>query len=702
MMFLEDERRRNARVLGFVTLVALSAASMTLLLISVQRSFFFDQANWAVFALFGTLLALGETRPSFTMRFGDNGEVSPGWTFAFALTLYGMPLGALLIMCLANASVDLGRRNPARMVVYNVSQIALAISCGALVLHLFGLRGSMTDLDVIPIRWGVGILVAAGTVLAVNGVLTAIVIGLHTGSGFIDTIRTGLALSVTADGALLSLAPVFVIAVDYSFVLVPLLATTSYIVIRSARSSLQRAHDANHDPLTGLLNRRALDERLATSLNAFGLERHAVVLVMDFDGFKDINDTLGHAVGDSLLIAFGERLSECLPPSAAAARLGGDEFAVLIPGRLSDTTIDTSIRELHEALTKPYEIDGFPLSTAVSIGVAIAPDDGQTPSDLLASADLAMYHAKQAQSGIARHRTSSSRASSAGRIDLLAELAEAIANDRLIVHYQPQFDLRDGRVDAVEALVRWDHPRHGHIRPDEFVGLAEQTDLIDSLTEAVLRRSMREVLRFAPDGLVLAVNISAPSLHDRKFASMVLDCLADTGFPADRLELEITERAFATDTERMTLTLSRLRALGVQIAIDDFGTGYSSFASLRSIDADRLKIDKQFVQRIDDGPEDLLVLETIVHLAHGLGMNVVAEGVEHLGARDELRRMGCDHAQGYALARPLSFDEVSLRIPRWMQPTGDPGRAAGEPAADRLATVVHHPSAGNVPKEALA
>ena len=329
--------RRDRQIVTFVGAVALAALTMTVILIAVQRTYFFSQSNWAIFGLFSALLVLGETQPSFAMRFGDNGEVSPGWTFAFALMLFGMPIGALLVMVASNLIVDIRLHNPARMVIFNVSQIALALSAGALVLQLFGLRGSMTQLDTIPVQWGLGILAAAATVLILNGVLTATVIGLHTGAGFVATFRTGLALSMTADGALLSLAPVFVIAVDYSFVLVPLLATTSYIVIRSARNSLQRAHDANHDPLTGLLNRRAFDDRLTRTLGVGGDEQQALLLVMDFDRFKEINDSLGHAIGDALLSSFADRLHASIPATASAARFGGDEFAVVIPGEMPAT-----------------------------------------------------------------------------------------------------------------------------------------------------------------------------------------------------------------------------------------------------------------------------------------------------------------------------------------------------------------------------
>ncbi len=403
-----SEANRDRPILLFVCGVALTAIVVTVILVAVQPSFFFSQSEWTVFGLFATLMALGETQPSFAMRFGDNGEVSPGWTFAFALMLFGMPVGALIVMVSANLFVDLRLRNPARMVIFNASQIAMALSSGALVLQLFGLRGSMTRLDTIPLNWGLGILAAASTVLILNGVLTAIVIGLHTGSGFVATLRTGLALSMTADGALLSLAPMFVIAVDYSLVLVPLLATTSYIVIRSARNSLERAHEANHDPLTGLLNRRAFDDRLRRTLGPSGEQRDAVVLVMDFDRFKEINDSLGHATGDSLLSSFAERLLKTLPSTASAARLGGDEFAVVIPGRSFSTEGPDSISELHRQLSEPFDIQGFPVSISVSVGVATAPFDGTNTEDLLAAADLAMYRAKHSETGVQHHRPNNS------------------------------------------------------------------------------------------------------------------------------------------------------------------------------------------------------------------------------------------------------------------------------------------------------
>jgi predicted signal transduction protein with EAL and GGDEF domain len=364
-------------------------------------------------------------------------------------------------------------------------------------------------------------------------------------------------------------------------------------------------------------------------------------------------------------VGFADRLNETLPANAAAARLGGDEFAVVVPGRMLGTNRQDSIAELHRDLTRPFDIQGFPLSISVSIGVASAPIDGTNAEDLLAAADLAMYRAKQSETGVQHHHSNQPNAGANGRIDLLSDLARAVTEGQLCAHYQPQIRLSTGEIDTVEALVRWNHPRHGQIQPDEFIGMAEQTDLIDELTDFMLRRAMSEVLLLDRPDISLAVNVSPRSLVQRTFGSMVLNCLTETGFPATRLELEITERAIAGDPERLELTIGRLREFGVRFAIDDFGAGYSSFGSLRQIRADRLKIDKQFMRQFCSSQEDQLVVRTIAELGHGLGLEVVAEGVETADVWNALSEMGCDCAQGYAIARPMTFENLQLEVANW-------------------------------------
>ncbi len=662
MTFVAPDQARARRVQIFIVLTAIVAVGLTGTLIHVDLAHGQGNVDWLAFGLFTLLLFLGETRESLWMRVGEGGEVTPGWTFAYALMLLGSPIGAVAAMAFVNIFIAVRRRLPLQKAAFNTLQIALSMSAGALVLHAFGIHGAITDLDNIPISWGIGILAGGCAVFVLNGILIAIVIGLHSGTGFIATLRSGLALSMTADGALLSLAPVFVIAIDYSVVLVPLLCSTSYMVIKSARNALHRAHEANHDPLTGLLNRRAFDDRLSRTFGLLGSERDAVVLVMDFDGFKDINDALGHQVGDMLLAAFARRLVDELPPTAAAARLGGDEFAVMIPGKMAPSLISASIAQLHERLTDPFDLDGFPLSVRTSVGVATAPHDGADAESILAAADLAMYRAKQFETGVEHHH-SEETALGSGRIGILSELADAIATGQLEVHYQPQLNIETGVVDAVEALVRWQHPTRGTIQPNDFIGLAEQTDLIDPLTEFVLMRSIRDLQAAGLDYLGLSINVAPRSLNSRVFATMVLNCLDETGYPAARLELEITERAIANDVERIGLTIDRVRDAGVRVALDDFGTGYSSFATLRGLKADRLKVDKQFTKQICESPEDELVVRKIVELAHGLGLQVVAEGVETRDIWRVVEGLMCDHAQGYAIARPMPVTALA----RWLR-----------------------------------
>lgn len=663
MNLLDLSKHRAHLMTALVVAVTGAAAGCTWLLVTLERTHDMAPRNLAALTIFGVLLFLAETRPSFSMKFGDHGSISPGWTFAYALMLFGMPLEALAILVIATGVESVTERKALQIAVFNPSVLAASLSAGALVLHAFGLHGPITSQGRIPVAWGVAIVLGAATMLLLNGLIIAIAIGLHTGASLGTTLRTGLAVSMTADGALLSLAPVFVIAIDFSLALVPLLASTSYIVIQSARKSLQRAHEANHDPLTGLLNRRAFHDRLCRALGMSENERDAIVLVMDFDRFKEINDALGHASGDTLLVRFAERLVEALPSTASAARLGGDEFAVLITLDASSDEALSEVTILHAALTDSYDIDGFPLSMSVSIGMACAPEHGVVAEDLIAAADLAMYRAKQSGRGVEMYQpasdTSTRRTSGVGRIGLLSGLADAIDRGQLTNAYQPQVDCATGRVHTVEALVRWNHPIHGLVMPNDFIDMAEQTDLIDALTEDVLRRAMRDVLSLSNSAVNLSVNVSARSLHQRTFANSVRQAAGDAGFPTDRLELEITERAIATDPERVQLTIARLREAGIRIAIDDFGTGYSSFASLRQTAADRLKIDQSFTRQLATSREDRLVVETIVNLAHGLGLDVVGEGVESRETWDRVRELGCDYAQGFGIARPMTI--FSLR-----------------------------------------
>jgi diguanylate cyclase (GGDEF)-like protein len=657
----EEEERQSRRVVVFVTMLAVVAVALVTQLTLMGSPVLPTGDRWIPALLFAVLLFVGETQPRLWMRFGDEGEVTPGWAFAYALVLLDMPLGAVVVMTLTNLFIDSRYRKGILKTAYNVSQGAVSLSVSGLILHAFGVRDGLLGVEDLPIAFAAGILLAGMATLLVNCTLLTVVVCLHTGMGPATMLRRSYFVSIAADGALLALAPVFVIAIEYSSLMIPLLAITSFLVYQSARNALRNEHEANHDPLTMLLNRRAFDEQLANAVDEATDDRQTLLLVMDLDRFKDINDRLGHPVGDRLLRSFAERLERILPARAVASRLGGDEFAVLLPGVAGQASAMQLVRRWHNALSEPHELAGFPLTSAVSIGVALAPEHGRSGTALMAAADVAMYRAKQHRTGV-ELAVHADGANEVGRVGLLADLREAFGSNQLHSHYQPIVRLSDGTIESVEALIRWRHPIHGDIPPNEFIGMTEHTDLIGPLTETMFRNSMRDMLAIGDECPRLCLNVAARNLIDRQFAPMVISVMESLGFPAAKLEIEITERDIVTNSERSRLALTTLRRHGVAVAIDDFGTGYSSFLTLRDLDADRLKIDQQFTSNIINSSADELIVRKLIEIAHALGLEVVAEGVESFEVWDRLKQLDCDVVQGYAIARPMPLSELRAWI----------------------------------------
>ena len=427
----------------------------------------------------------------------------------------------------------------------------------------------------------------------------------------------------------------------------------------------QREHEAMHDELTGLANRRLfarrLEDRLATS--------PASLLLLDLDRFKEVNDTLGHEVGDRLLRVVAERISEASPAGSLVARLGGDEFAVLLPDA-DDFDARACATLLREALARPMVLGGFSVAIDASVGVA-AGGAGETAVTLLRWADLAMYDAKQSRVGLEVYRPELDQQDSS-RLGLLADLRIAVSTGTLEVAYQPKMDILTSRVVGVEALARWNHPVLGPIPPDEFIPLAEHSTLITPLTMLVLRRALEEAVRWRATvgDFSVAVNISPRSLLDPGFVNEVARELARVDLPPGALILEITETNLMTDPERAIKALHRLRAIGVRLSVDDLGTGYSSLAYLQRLPVDEIKIDRSFLTAFHD-PSAQAVVGTIVDLGHRLGKQVVAEGVEVSASLDALRQLGCDCAQGYWIARPMPAGDLT----RFLE--GKPPRETG-------------------------
>ncbi|MEC5186189.1 diguanylate cyclase (GGDEF)-like protein [Cryobacterium sp. MP_3.1] len=420
---------------------------------------------------------------------------------------------------------------------------------------------------------------------------------------------------------------------------------------------------ARTDELTGLPNRRALYEDAPAQLTLSPVathQRHGALLLLDLDRFKEVNDSLGHDVGDQLLIEVSARLSAALPPDAILARLGGDEFAVLL-GRAGESEASTLAEGLCDALDGPFVLQNLAVKASASIGIALFPEHGHNLSDLLRRADMAMYKAKATQNGAHLYQPEDDSHGDR-RLRTLQELRLALTHDQLLVYYQPKVDLLTGGVTGVEALVRWNHPDRGLILPDDFLHLVEEAGLMPELSHVVLTKSLNQALAWQNNGhpLTIAVNMSASSLVNIDLPDQIIKMIAERGLPASTLMLEVTEDFLISNRERARAVLTKLRAAGIQTAVDDFGTGYSSLSYLRDLPMDELKLDRSFVSQMIDDPRAKSLVVSTVDLAHSLGMRMVAEGVESIAAYDELAACGCDHAQGFLLSRPIPADELDV------------------------------------------
>jgi diguanylate cyclase (GGDEF)-like protein/PAS domain S-box-containing protein len=420
------------------------------------------------------------------------------------------------------------------------------------------------------------------------------------------------------------------------------------------------AHQSLHDALTGLANRtlfRSLVDHAVKPRRR--TDARAAVLVMDLDGFKEINDSLGHAAGDDLLVELGRRLKETVRASDTVARLGGDEFAVLLPNAEIPADVLRAVTRMQAAVGSPTTIHGLSLSLEASIGIALYPDDGRDVETLLQCADGAMYHAKREKSGWAFYDPSCVRHDTA-RLTLTNELRHALDRHELVLYYQPKASLADGEVHAVEALLRWNHPVRGLVPPDEFIPMAQQTSLIKPLTLYVIDEALRQCRSWLDDGLRLsiAVNLSARNLVDADLPTQVAELLERWHIEPALLEFELTESAMLADPTRTKLILEQLSAMGIRLSVDDFGTGYSSLAYLKRLPVNEIKVDRSFVMNMGEDEDDATIVRSTIDLGRNLGLEVVAEGVESKQVWDRLKALGCTTAQGYYLSRAVPAPEL--------------------------------------------
>ncbi|MCW1989551.1 diguanylate cyclase (GGDEF)-like protein [Bradyrhizobium diazoefficiens] len=423
------------------------------------------------------------------------------------------------------------------------------------------------------------------------------------------------------------------------------------------------SHMARHDALTGLPNRVLFHEQLEQGLRRTGSGDQLAVLCLDLDHFKDINDSLGHPIGDALLKEVGRRLKATVGESDTVARLGGDEFAVVQIGRSEEAAARCLAGRLVEVISAPYEIDDHQIVIGVSIGISLSPQDGSNADELLKNADLALYRAKADGRGTYRFFETGMDARAQARRLLEMDLRAALQRDEFQPYYQPIRDVASGRVVVFEALLRWNHPQRGLIAPINFIPLAEETGLIVQLGEFVLRSACTDAATW-PDDVDVAVNLSPVQFRNPNLIASVTAALTVSGLPARRLELEITESVLLQNSEATLTTLHELRAMGVRISLDDFGTGYSSLSYLRSFPFDKIKIDRSFVSELATREDSMAIIRAVTGLGRSLGIVTTAEGVENDAQLELLRREGCTQAQGYLFSKPRPASDVALMLER--------------------------------------
>ncbi|WP_199053114.1 bifunctional diguanylate cyclase/phosphodiesterase [Aquitalea sp. ASV15] len=433
-----------------------------------------------------------------------------------------------------------------------------------------------------------------------------------------------------------------------------LLAITRDITLRKQNEQHIR-YLAHYDVLTGLPNRVMLEEQAERILQQAARQQQAQALIfLDLDHFKDINDSLGHSVGDALLVQLAARLRRVLPDGALVSRLGGDEFVLLLPD--SDAAqAEALARQLLDDIARPYQVAPYDLNVSASIGIALYPHDGRDLETLSRRADAAMYLAKKAGRSCFRFYTTAIQEKAARHLQLVNALRVALEQQQLSIHYQPQLSMADGRLVGAEALLRWAHPELGHISPAEFIPVAEDCGLILPLGEWVLRHAVRQARQWREQGLelVMAVNLSAVQFRQPDLPALVARILQEEGLPASALELELTEGVAMYDPQQAIAVMNALHEQGVRMSIDDFGTGYSSLNLLKQFRVYKLKIDQSFVRDIVTDPEDRAIVAAIIDMAENLGLLTIAEGVETGEQLSWLRAQGCDELQGYLFSRPL-------------------------------------------------
>ncbi|MFB9528299.1 putative bifunctional diguanylate cyclase/phosphodiesterase [Nonomuraea roseola] len=645
-------------------LAGVSVIGFTALIVAELRLDLFELAELArapLFWVLAVLVVLGELRPVMVSSATAVGGTYPATMFTFAVLLhYGLAVAVLMqvVGIVVNGVVT---RKAWHRVSFNVAQATLAFTAAAVVLGLFGIVPSPSSPWVPSGPTLTAVALSGLAYFAARAMLVCGAVALHERRSLSRVLRATVGPQALVYTALLGLAPLVVVVMEDSPGLVPLFVAPLAAVYFTATLSMRRDHQAMHDELTGLPNRKMLIVSTEEALAEARHDERVGLFLIDLDRFKEVNDTMGHPVGDRLLQMVAHRLTHSVRPGDVVARLGGDEFAVLLPSIRDSHAAREVAARLRAALTEPVRLEGMTFDMDGSVGIALFPDHAPDFELLLQRADVAMYLAKEGRTGVELYQQDKDR-NSPERLGLLGDLRRAVDNRELRLHYQPKVDLATGEVRGMEALLRWRHPVRGPIPPDDFIPLAEQSYLMRQLTEYVIDAVMEQAARWWHTGLQvqISVNVSARDLLDSALPDQLEAGLSRFRLPPEAIQLEVTERILMGDQAYTHETIKALAALGVPLALDDFGTGYSSFIRLQRLAASEVKIDASFVQRLSSSEDDERIVRSIVDLVRSLGLRSVAEGVETEEVALKLTGMGCDMGQGWLFGRPMAPADATV------------------------------------------
>ncbi len=627
-----------------------------------------------LFWVVAAMVVLGDIWPIVTPGKSSSEAPHASVTFTFAaLIAWGLPV-ALLLEVSSTMLTFLGKRKAPHRAAFNAAASALGMAAAWGVLYLSGDSHSPLH-PWVPRGTDVLAIVAAGAAcFIVCYVLVTVAIALHSREPLSQTLLRNLPYQAFVSLVLFATAPlVAVVMGKNSAALVLLFAFPLAAIYANAAISVQREHQAHHDELTGLANRKLLMRRLDSMLTQAATSGSKVgFLLLDLDrGLKEVNDTLGHAVGDRLLRLVAHRLTHSIRPGDMVARLGGDEFAVLLPA-VKDAAVAREVAaRLRAAVAEPIRLEGMSFVIEVSIGIAMFPDDATGDELLMQRADVAMYLAKQRRSGVERYVADLDRNSPA-RLALFGDLRRGLDRGELELHYQPKVYLADRRVAGMEALVRWRHPVRGMLTPGDFIPVVQQSYLMREVTGFVIETALDQLAVWRQAGIEvqLSLNVAGRDLLDTCLVDQIEQQLASHHLPPGCLLLEIDERVLTSEPAHAVSTAEALAEIGVGVGLDDFGTGYSSLVRLKRLPVDEVKVDSSFVARVLKSPDDRVVVKSIVDLAAALGIRSVAEGVEAAEIAAALLDMGCVAAQGWYFAKPMN----AVSATAWLLEHGDCGR----------------------------